>query len=126
RPGGLFSFIARKDSRKHLMFHETTLDAFASSDTRVVFPVIRERPADLMTPVGAATRLFSPDEPCFLLESAEGGETVGRFSLLGIRPTASIGRYGESLDDLRTFLAAHRVAEVEVPEALPAGAVGYF
>lgn len=108
------------------MFHETTLDAFASSDTRVVFPVIRERPADLMTPVGAATRLFSPDEPCFLLESAEGGETVGRFSLLGIRPTASIGRYGESLDDLRTFLAAHRVAEVEVPEALPAGAVGYF
>lgn len=108
------------------MFHETDLDAFATSDPREVYPVVRECPSDMVTPVGAALRLFTPGEPCFLLESAEGGDTVGRFSMLGLRPVASIGKYGESLDDLRTFLAAHRVAKVSVPEALPAGAVGYL
>lgn len=108
------------------MFHETNLDAFATSDPREVYPVVRECPSDMVTPVGAAMRLFTPGEPCFLLESAEGGETVGRFSMLGLRPVASIGKYGESLDDLRTFLAAHRVAKIDIPAALPAGAVGYL
>ena len=41
-------------------------------------------------------------------------------------PTASIGKYGESLDDLRTFLASHRVNPVPYPEALPAAALGYM
>lgn len=109
-----------------MMFYETSFDDFTASDPREVFPVVRERASDLITPVGAAMRLFTPGEPSFLLESAEGGETVGRYSLLGIRPTASIGRYGESLDDLRTFLAAHRVAKVNLPGALPAAAVGYM
>lgn len=109
-----------------MMFYETSFDDFAASDPREVFPVVRERASDLITPVGAAMRLFTPGEPSFLLESAEGGERIGRYSLLGIRPTASIGRYGESLDDLRTFLAAHRVAKVPLPGALPAAAVGYM
>ena len=108
------------------MFYETSFDDFSASDPREVFPVVRERASDLLTPVGAAMRLFVPGEPCFLLESAEGGERVGRYSLLGIRPTASIGHYGESLDDLRTFLASHRVAKVPLPGALPAAAVGYM
>lgn len=108
------------------MFYETQLEEFAASDTREVLPVVRERPSDMVTPVGAAVRLFTEGEPCFLLESAEGGETVGRFSMLGLCPVASIGRYGESLDDLRTFLASHRIASVDIPAALPAGAVGYL
>lgn len=108
------------------MFYETQLDEFAASDPREVLPVVRERPSDMVTPVSAAVRLFTEGEPCFLLESAEGGETVGRFSMLGLRPVASIGRYGESLDDLRTFLASHRIAKVDIPAALPAGAVGYL
>lgn len=108
------------------MFYETQLEEFAASDTREVLPVVRERPSDMVTPVGAAVRLFTEGEPCFLLESAEGGETVGRFSMLGLAPVSSIGRYGESLDDLRTFLASHRIASVDIPAALPAGAVGYL
>ena len=108
------------------MFHETSFDVFAASDPALAMPVVRERPSDLITPVAAAMRLFTPGEPCFLLESAEGGETVGRFSLLGIHATASIGRADESLDELRAFLDRHRVAEVPLPEALPAGAVGYM
>ncbi|MDA1132494.1 MAG: anthranilate synthase component I [Proteobacteria bacterium] len=42
--------------------------------------------ADLETPVSALLKL-SAGEPCsFLLESVEGGETRGRYSILGIRP----------------------------------------
>lgn len=108
------------------MFYRTSFDEFASSDPREVLPVVHERPADMVTPVGAAVRLFTDGEPCFLLESAEGGETVGRYSMLGLHPVASVGKYGASLDDLRTFLASHRISKIEVPAALPAGAVGYL
>jgi len=108
------------------MFFETTLDAFAAMPTDRWAPVVRERPADLVTPVGVALRLFAPGQPAFLLESAEGGETVGRYSLLGVNPSGEIGREGGTLDDLRAFVAAHTVAETRLPEALPAGAVGYL
>ncbi len=108
------------------MFFETTLADFAHADTERHLPVVRELPADLLTPVGAAMRLFEPGKPAFLLESAEGGEKVGRFSLLGTRAAASIGRDGESIEQLRRFLHDHRVVPTSNPPALPAGAVGYF
>lgn len=108
------------------MFHETLLNDFVASELREAFPVVRECPADLITPVGAAIRLFRAGEPCFLLESAEGGETVGRFSMLGMHPIASVGRDGASLDALRAFIADHKVAKVSLPAAMPAGAVGYI
>ncbi len=108
------------------MFYTTPFETFAAADPERYMPVIRERPADLITPVGAAARLFVPGEPAFLLESAEGGETIGRYSLVGTTPTAELGRGGEDLDDLRAFLEARQVVPVEKPGALPAGAVGYL
>ena len=59
------------------MFHESTFEDFVAADSGRVTPVVRERSSDLITPVGAAMRLFTPGEPACLLESAEGGETVG-------------------------------------------------
>jgi anthranilate synthase component I len=47
------------------------------------------RPADLETPVGALLRL-DDGGPCYLLESVEGGERVGRFSFLGIAPRRAL------------------------------------
>ena len=41
--------------------------------------VVLERPADLTTPVAVMRTLLSDDEPCFLLESVEGGERVARW-----------------------------------------------
>lgn len=108
------------------MFHETLLTDFLASDIREAFPVVRECPADMITPVGAAIRLFQEKEPCFLLESAEGGQTVGRFSMLGMNPIASVGRDGASLEALRAFIDEHKVAKVALPAAMPAGAVGYI
>jgi anthranilate synthase component I len=54
----------------------------ASADT-ILLRASRE--ADLETPVGALLAL-DDGGPCYLLESVEGGERLGRYSFLGIGP----------------------------------------
>ncbi len=49
-------------------------------------PVYREWIADLETPVSAWYRVCADQPYSFLLESVEGGETLGRYSLLGFDP----------------------------------------
>ncbi len=48
--------------------------------------VWREVVADTETPVGAAIKLFEEGRGDFLLESVEGGEVRGRYSLIGLDP----------------------------------------
>src|SRR5690606_18012135 len=48
--------------------------------------VWRKLVADTETPVGAALKLIEPGRGDFLLESVEGGEVRGRYSLLGLDP----------------------------------------
>src|SRR5581483_2428462 len=45
---------------------------------------------DGLTPVAALTALRRDQEPCFLLESAAGGERIARFSFLGASPVSTI------------------------------------
>ena len=92
--------------------------------------------ADCETPVSAFLKLreLAPGEPCFLLESAEQGQRMGRYSFIGSRPRSvlrwSLGDPGDPY-----ALAAAAVAESgqapsldEDGEAPPfsGGAVGYF
>lgn len=103
--------------------------------------------ADTETPVGAAAKLIEPGRGDFLLESVEGGEVRGRYSLLGLDPdlvfrargnTAEINADWQhdraafepcetgSLDALRALADSCRI---DVPEGLPpalACLVGYF
>ncbi len=65
--------------------------------------------ADSDTPVGAARRLIVPGRGDFLLESVEGGEVRGRYSLLGLDPDLvfrAIGAAGEINRDWRNDRAA--------------------
>ncbi|HSJ79504.1 MAG TPA: chorismate-binding protein [Erythrobacter sp.] len=104
--------------------------------------------ADSDTPVGAARRLIVPGRGDFLLESVEGGEVRGRYSLLGLDPdlvfrakgpAAEINREwrtardafsacaGNALAELRTLADACRIDPM--PEGLPpalACLVGYL
>lgn len=103
--------------------------------------------ADTLTPVGAALALMEEGRGDFLLESVEGGEIRGRYSLLGIDPDLVLRGQGERAEINRdwrndrtafdTFegdgLAALRalLAEIAMPvpaELPPALAclVGYF
>ena len=103
--------------------------------------------ADTETPVGAAAKLIEAERGDFLLESVEGGEVRGRYSLLGLDPdlvfrasdkTSEINRMwrhdraafepltGDGISELRTLVEACRI---DVPEELPpalACLVGYF
>ena len=108
------------------MFYTTPFADFSAADPTRYVPIVRERAADLITPVGAAARLFKPGEPSFLLESAEGGETIGRYSLIGTSPTAEIGPQWRRPRRPARVLDAHQVVPIDSPGALPAGAVGYL
>jgi anthranilate synthase component I len=102
--------------------------------------------ADLETPVSAMLKLAGDEPYSFLLESVEGGEVRGRYSIIGLKPDiiwrcqgdhAEINRQadqesgvfvpcpGGALQSLRQLVGETRI---ELPEHLPpmaAGLVGY-
>ena len=88
--------------------------------------------ADCETPVSAFLKLRGHDagEPAFLLESAEQGQRVGRWSFIGFRPR-SVLRWSLGDDGDPYALAAAEVAryrQASLPELPPfaGGAVGFF
>jgi anthranilate synthase component 1 len=104
-------------------------------------PVYREVFADYDTPVSAFRKI--DDGPySFLLESVEGGEKWGRFSLLGSRPSLVFTargdrceiREGETvrpgtrhpLEELGELLRSHQAVALPGLPRFCGGAVGYF
>ena len=61
------TFAARFDARKPCLLHRVFV-------------------ADIQTPVSAFLKLGNGRDNCFLLESVEGGEVRGRFSVIGMNP----------------------------------------
>lgn len=102
--------------------------------------------ADMETPVSAMLKLQQEGKPCFLLESVQGGESRGRYSVIGIEPDliwrcvdgkAEIRRSsvegdpyqpveGAPLASLKALIAECRI---DMPTGLPpmaAGLIGYM
>jgi anthranilate synthase component I len=110
--------------------------------THTLVPVCRTLMADLETPVSAFLRAAWPERECFLLESVEGGEQVGRYTFIGFTPFKRIvsrgreiaiteGRkttrtQGDVFDVLREALGGHKPARLPGLPPFTAGAVGYF
>lgn len=105
-------------------------------------PVYREIAADLDTPVSAFLKLHEKGQG-FLLESVEGGNRWGRYSLLGSDPLMTLrsrdGRTtvrrrdgseelleGDPVDALRKVLAPFRPARVKGLSRFAGGFVGYL
>jgi len=83
--------------------------------------------ADCETPVSAYLKLRG-DGPSFLLESAEQGQRVGRWSFLGFRPRSVI-RSGADADGYATVAAEldrWRIARLPDLPPFAGGAVGLF
>ncbi len=76
-------------------------------------PVYQEWVADLETPVSAWYKVCAGQPYSFLLESVEGGENVGRYSLLGCDPLWVLEARGNQTTQL------HRDASVKVFEGDP-------
>ncbi len=106
-------------------------------------PLVHSYVADCETPVSAFLKLRD-EGPSFLLESAEQGQRVGRYSMLGFRPQAVIrgegGRLverrasgeereldaGDPFGAIEDAVRAIRMARPREPLAFWGGAIGYF
>jgi anthranilate synthase component 1 len=87
---------------------------------------------DCETPVGAFLKLRgrSPEFPAFLLESAERGQQVGRYSFIGVRPRKvvrwSLGDEGDPYALAEEEVSAFRQAQWPDAPPFTGGAVGFF
>jgi anthranilate synthase component I len=85
--------------------------------------------ADCETPVSAYLKLRG-EGPSFLLESAEQGQRVGRWSFLGFRPRTTIrmalGDYPDPYGAVAAELARYRIAPLDGLPPFVGGAVGLF
>src|SRR5688572_4554343 len=110
-----------------------------TEDANVV-PVIETMPADLLTPLAVYLKLFKGEGESFLLESVEGGETLARYSFVGVDPKftvsgsdrqVTIRNAGGSntieqgmIDFLRDHFAKNRLAESDDLPSFAGGAIG--
>lgn len=109
--------------------------------TATLVPVVKTVMADLLTPVSAFLNISSGEQEAFLLESVEGGERIGRYTFLGVRPymvlenrgdeiTVRRGRsverrQGKLFEAIADLLRAHRVATLPDLPPFTCGAVGF-
>ena len=71
--------------------------------------------ADTQTPVSAFLKLADGQTNCFLLESVEGGEVRGRFSVIGLQPDLIWRCHNNQAEINRT----PALSENFVPDTLP-------
>jgi anthranilate synthase component I len=114
----------------------------ALAEKASLVPVAKTVAADLRTPVSAFLNIAADEPRAFLLESVEGGEKVGRYTFLGVRPymvlrargtqiTIERGRKKQQVEGnvfkvLDGLLREHTPAHVPGLPPFTAGAVGFF
>jgi anthranilate synthase component 1 len=111
------------------------------AETYTVIPMVRERLADQETPISMARKVRQRGR-FFLLESVEGGETWGRFSILGMdirkefivngdqavlkTDTGETPMPGNPIDVLQAYLRDFNSVQIPGLPRFFGGAVGYF
>ncbi len=114
----------------------------ALAERHTLVPLYLTLNADLETPVTAFLRLAADEPECFLLESVEGGEKIGRYTFIGVRPFRKIvargtaltlsengaveQRQGDIFAELQASLSGHTPARLPGLPPFTAGAVGFF
>jgi anthranilate synthase component 1 len=122
--------------------HPTRAEFLRLARAHSLVPLYRTLTADLETPVSAFLRVAAAEPECFLLESVEGGEHLGRYTYIGIRPSRRIVAHGAEIEItehgktrrvsgdvfalLRDALNGHTPARIPGLPPFTAGAVGFF
>lgn len=78
------------------MYKPTLEQVEAMAEKGNLIPIYRDLPADMETPVSIYLKL-QDEGPCFLLESVAGGEQVGRYSFIGVRPRGVMTTFGNEV-----------------------------
>ena len=115
---------------------------FRLARTATLVPVAKIVSADMLTPVSAFLAVAAQEPECFLLESVEGGEKIGRYTFLGMRPRMKVSsrgnqitiqtgrrkqvRQGSMFQTVKDLLREHRPAKVAGLPPFTSGAVGFF
>jgi len=105
-------------------------------------PVSKVVRADMLTPVSAFLAIAADEPEAFLLESVEGGEKIGRYTFLGVRPHRKLTARGSEIrvqtgrrteihsggvfETVKALLREHRAAPVPGLPPFTSGAVGFF
>ena len=124
------------------LIHPSRKEFLALAKEHTLVPVYRTLTADLETPVSAFLRAAWQERECFLLESVENGEQVGRYTFIGLAPYKRIVARGRQIDItegkqttrmegdvfhmLREALSGHKPARIAGLPPFTAGAVGFF
>jgi len=127
---------------KELESQPSRKEFLALAKDHTLVPVFRTLTADLETPVSAFLRAAWESPECFLLESVENGEQIGRYTFIGLNPYKRIisrgrtiiiteGRKavhieGDVFAVLREALSGHTPARVPGLPPFTAGAVGFL
>jgi anthranilate synthase component 1 len=121
----------------------TAFEQFAEKAKQAnVVPVIETMSADLLTPLAVYLKLAKDKADSFLLESVEGGESLARYSFVGVDPHFTVTGTGEnvmvanaqgaeSIDTsmigfLRDHFAKNRLFEDDSLPSFAGGAIGSF
>ncbi|MEK7857149.1 MAG: chorismate-binding protein, partial [Acidobacteriota bacterium] len=105
-----------------------------------VVPVIETMSADLLTPLAVYLKLADDQKESFLLESVEGGESLARYSFVGVDPEFTVsGNSGRvritdkngsrtvnqsMIGFLRDHFERHRLVEDDELPSFAGGAIG--
>lgn len=107
-----------------------------------IIPVSMEVYADMETPISIFKR-FEQSKYCFLLESVEGGEKWGRYSIIGRNPFLAVKSYknktiiedkngelseveGNPVEVIRALMEKYKGANLPAMPRFTGGAVGFF
>ena len=125
------------------MFKPTLEETKELSQNYKTIPISTEIFSDITTPIQVLRILKEQDEHCFLLESVEKTEKIGRYSFLGFEPSMEITcnngllkikskndtkiiRTGHPQDIIKTILEEHKSPKLEYLPTFTGGLVGYF
>ena len=102
---------------------ETFKTNFEQGKTQLLWTTL---PADLNTPVSAYLKLCGHEPYSFLLESVEGGDRLGRYSIIGCNPNLILKP--DTLEELRAALKDCHIdtAPEHLPPMAVSGLFGYM
>lgn len=117
-----------------------TFDEFLSKAEQAnVIPLIETLPADLLTPLSVYLKLAEASSNSYLLESVEGGESLARYSFIGVDPrmVVSGNEHSVVIDGeteietsmwayLREHFQKYTVLQDSEMPSFVGGAIGYF
>lgn len=125
------------------MFKPTLEEIKELSQNYKIIPISTEIFSDITTPIQVLRILKEQNEHCFLLESVEKTDKIGRYSFLGFEPSMEITcnngllkikegnetkiiRTGRPQDIIKTVLEEHKSPRLKDLPTFTGGLVGYF